>query len=79
MLMGKLHISARLATFVARDEGCEYADLDQARRQAIKGAVEIAADELEADGPRRTVIAQVEEESGRVLSRVAITIAVDDL
>jgi hypothetical protein len=79
LAMGKLYISARESTFIARDEGGEYADLDQARRQAIKGAASIAADDIENDGPRRTVVAQVEEESGRVVSRLAVTIAVDDL
>lgn len=79
LFMGKLYICARVETFVARDEGRDYADLGEARRDAIKGAVEIAADAIAEDGPRKTVVAQVEEDSGRVLSRVSVTIAVDDL
>lgn len=77
--MPYLHIRVVDDKFDIVDEGCDYFELDDAHRAAIKAAGEIALDEVVRGQPSWIVEACVQEASGHPVDRITIAISTSKL
>lgn len=76
--MAVYFIRAIGSDFDVADEGVEYTDADDARRAAVRAAIELAAEEID-DNRRSSIIEARVENGGNAIARYVIALSVEPL